>query len=411
MRNFQHRIRGLTLTFLFVAGFVLTVSSAIPAQAAEISVTPMLIELEQKPNSKNSFSFYVRSTEKTNVRLRLFDMSQQVTGYMGFKELPAGKAARPMSRITLDEETLRLPAGRAIQVTGKVHLARKVRGTQLFAVMVEEERPQEKRKGISISVRYAVVVKVNVKGRRHREIGKFDELSLVREKDGTLLLTGILSNNSPQDYNVKSFAQIRGLDNRLVETIELRSKAAWQKKEKHSRIFPGARVRLMGPVRKITKAGIYRVRVLNRLGKRGQAVTRQELRFEPDLFRGITPPGSSVGTLVQVTPSPIPATVRRNHSTFSVFTLANAGSEAVTVKLPVQGADAGAGAAQTYSFIPQELQILPGRKKRVVLKQQFSGQPDLGERIFKAEVAPPGGAAQTLAIRVVLKRREGKGGS
>ncbi|MEE8396953.1 MAG: hypothetical protein V3S29_12920 [bacterium] len=395
------------LIILFAVGSIHLWLGTPPAQAAEISVTPMLIELHPSPGKKAKFSFSLRSEEKTKVKLRIFDLAQQATGYMGFNEISAEKTGRNANPIELEKTSIQLPGKKPVQVKGQINLPRRVRGTQLFAVMVEEERPKDQRGGITINVRYAVVIKVDVKGRRYREVGKFDGLALVREKDGTLVLAGMLFNGSPQDYHVKSFAQIRDLDNKLDETVELRSKAAWQKKEKRSRIFPGARVRLLGPVRKVTQPGGYRVRVLNRLGKRGQTVTRTEMLFGPELLGGGTPPAPTLGPLVEVTPNPIPATLRRNNSSFSVFTLVNRGSETVTVHLPAAGASGDGSAAERFSFIPRKLQIPAGKKKRVVLKQQFSGQPRLGERIFQTTIQQAGGTPQPMAIRVLLGRKEG----
>ena len=191
-----------TVGWLPIAILVLALA-ATEGRGSEISVNPMLVELKQRPNSRKNFSFSIRSDKATEVQLKLFDMSQQLSGYMGFQEKQNQPGKRLPATIRLERTRITLPPEKSVTVRGQLRLSARVRGTQLFAVMVEEVKPKNDKKGIAINVRYAVVIKVNVLGRRSREIGKIETVTIEKNKSGKLILVGIHTNNSSQDYRVR----------------------------------------------------------------------------------------------------------------------------------------------------------------------------------------------------------------
>ena len=122
------------------------------ALATEISVTPMLIEKSQRPNTSAEFSFSVRANDKTDITLRPYDMAQLATGYMGFSETAPSKNKGQEPRLELETTRLTLPKEKAVKVSGKIKLPSRARGTWLFAVMVEEVTPEnEKKASVSLS--------------------------------------------------------------------------------------------------------------------------------------------------------------------------------------------------------------------------------------------------------------------
>ena len=398
-----------TALAILLAPALLLLSSPDRALAAGISVTPMLIEKSQRPNTSAEFSFSVRANDKTDITLRPYDMAQLATGYMGFSETAPSKNKGQEPRLELETTRLTLPKEKAVKVSGKIKLPSRARGTWLFAVMVQEVAPEKQKKGISIAVRYAVVIKVTVIGKKYRARGRFEEIRLARH-DGRLILSGLLTNTSPQDYRVESIAQVRGADNRLVETVRLRSKAAWQKEEALTWIFPAAQVRLFAPLKKLTQPGTYRLRIFNRLGSRGQTVVTQTLHVRPEDVQG--PPGKTKpsGPLIAVNPDPIPVKVRKDLTAFSVFTLSNLAQGTVEVRFPVQPSVSGGESRADFAFLPQELQILPGRKKRVILKQRLDRVSPGKAQVFQAEFRLADGEAQPLPIHARIEPEQKKRG-
>lgn len=373
------------------------------AKAAEFSVSPMLIEMEQKPHSKKSFSFSVHARKRGKIKLTPYGMVQNEAGHMEFFQSRPGQRKSNTAYLVLPKNSMTVTAKRPVLITGKVILPRRVRGTQLFAVMVEEDSSTLDKKGIRINVRYAVVIKVNVKGRTIRERGKMRPLVLKSDKKG-LLISGLLINDSLQDYRVLADLQVRDKDNRLLERIKMKSFASWKNGEKTSRIFPGAKVRLLGRITKITQPGTYTFFAISRLGKRGQIVTRQKILVTPAMLVNI--PKISGGSDAKVTYSPqtLKLTARADGSALTFLLFNNPSSHPVRIHL----SSTGRNKAGAYTFFPQTMTLRKGGKKRVLLKQQLSGQTADMTLSYSIEVVPDGGKSYRLSIPAIVQSRGGK---
>ena len=371
------------------------------AWAADIRVSPMLIELEQKPNTKVEFSFNVQSDQRTTAKLQIFDIAQQETGYMGFMEPVSDRNNISGLRVELDKTRISLSKNKTVTVKGRISIPRKAMGTKLAAIIVEEDQPDTGNNGISVRIRYAVVVKIHITGRAVRERGTFGNV-IPAKVDGHLLLSGILTNTSGVDYRVESIAQIRGLDNRLIEKIELKSEAAWQRQEDKTRIFPGARVRLLGQIRKITAPGTYKLRIIHRLGKRGQIVSSQEIIIETDHLSMAQEENSADQPAVVVNPNPIPVKLRKDRSAFSIFTLTNNDGEPVTVRFDSGQETEHDLRDRNFEFVPDVLVIAAGRKKRVILKQQFGDTTPENMPVFLARYERSDGNIGAFQIQTII---------
>lgn len=404
MKNLSHRGRrfyrlvwvgwAFSLVFLIAVGI---------AKGAEFSVSPMLIEMEQKPNSKKGFSFSVHAKKRGKIKLTPYGMVQKETGHMEFFQSRPGQRKSNTAYLVLQKNSITVTAKRPALIKGKVILPRRVRGTHLFAVMVEEDSSTLDKKGIRINVRYAVVIKVNVKGRKIRERGKMRPLALKRDKKG-LLISGLLINDSLQDYRVLAEVQVRDKDNQLLERIHLKSFASWKNGEKTSRIFPGAKVLLLGRITKITQPGVYSLFAVSRLGKRGQIVTRQKIHVTPAMLVNI--PKVSRGSLAKVTYSPetLKLTARADGSALTFLLFHNPSGHKVEVNFPANERNR----AGAYTFFPKTMTLRKGGKKRVLLKQQLSGLKAGMSLSYSIEVVTDGGKSYRLNIPAIVQSRSRK---
>ncbi len=369
-------------------------------KGAELSVSPMLIEIEQRPNSEHAFSFSVHAKSSGEIKLTPFGMAQQESGHMEFFAASPGKRESKGPFVLLEKSNLNITANRPVVVKGKVVLPRRVRGTKLFAVMVEEGESESKANGIRINVRYAVIIKVKIAGKHVRERGQFDGIR-IEKVNGKPMISGVLSNVSLQDYRVRSHLQLRDGNNRLLERIELKSAATWKNGDERSLVFPGAKVRLMGRLEKVTRPGSYRMRIVNRLGRRGQVVVSGEIEIKPEHLAEALPPSvvSRNPNPVRVTPNPIRIKWRKDRTAFSVLTLVNTQVKAVLVRLPSGPTDGNRTGG--YTFVPREVRLAGKGRGRVILKQKQVGSMVNAQQTFTAEVVDESGVSTPLEIRTV----------
>ncbi len=371
-------------------------------KGAELSVSPLLIEMTQQPNSEKAFSFSVHAKSRGKINITPYHMAQQESGHVEFFAGSPGKRDPKSPFVLLEKTTMSVPADRPVVVKGKVVLPRRIRGTRLFAVMVEEGDTESKANGIRVNVRYAVIIRVKIAGKHARERGRFDGIR-IEKVDGKPMISGVLTNLSLQDYRVRSQLQLRDKNNRLLERIELKSASTWKNGDERSLIFPGARVRLLGRLEKVTRPGTYKMRIVNRLGQRGQVVVSRDIEIGPEHLAKPSPSlkNSDPAGSVQVTPNPVPVKWRRDRTAFSVFTLINTREKPVVVRLPSGESDGDR--VEQFSFIPREVRLAARGRGRVILKQRHVGSDPKAQQTFTAQVVDENGVSTPLEIRAVSK--------
>lgn len=366
--------------------------------AVELAVTPMLIEMEHKANARVPFTFTVTANKRTRIKLTPYDMAQQISGHMDFIERSSTTPRNTMA-ISFKNDRLTIPASQPTAIKGTLILPRKQQGTQLVAIMVEEDNPESSGNGIRVNVRYAVIIRVNVLGGLARERGRVERISM-SQHEGRLMMSGVLTNLSSYDYRVSSQLEIRDNNNKLLERVKLKSQAAWKNGQDQSRVFPGAQVRLLGPVKSIVQPGQYKVRMISRLGHKGQIVVGQTINLTAEQLPKIVPLKVDNQPRLAVAPNPLPVTVRPDKSAISFFTVTNSGAESMTVIFPAKSEQARQPSA--FQFYPQRIELRPGKQKRVLLKQQFpsAGLPE--ERTFRAKLMRGTNIQKPLEIRTVI---------
>ena len=346
--------------------------------SAEFAVSPMMIEIDAKPDQVKEFSFNIRANTAGRVILRPFDMRQEKSGHMGFIEADLSKKEIAASWVSLKRDRYRLRKGQDVHVTGKVNVPRKTHGTYLVSVMVEEDRSGSEETGIAVTVRYAVILKVNVKGRRDRAKSRISDIDILAYK-GKLILSGILKNQSKSDYWVKATAQIRDERGRLVEKVTMKTQSAWERHDPKSRVFPGAVVDLVGPIGKLNKPGEYQLLLQTRLGKHGQPSIRKKFIVTKEQLLAANVVITSDQQMLAMSPGKLKARLRKNNTTFSSFTITNNGDEEVALNFPQWNDDGvinkkngkNEKGLTHYEFVPKKLVLAPNQRHSVILKQRF----------------------------------------
>jgi hypothetical protein len=249
-----------------------------------VGVQPLTIETELSPNKKGEFEIEIFSTsnEDTAVHLSLFDPVQKEDGSLDFIE--AGKSSDSCSSwIKLSRTDLVVPAGERVVLKGEIIAPRGASGVKIGTVMIEP--PYEKKeKGISVRVRYAVIIKLKVKGKTIMESARFEGMSIKTTNEGIPVIEAHVKNTSAVDFKARGQVILQDESGRIVETIKLttiyleekkrRSKEdkktskKTEKEEELQTVYPGAKVAFIGMINKPLKEGEYTAILNMRYGKR-----------------------------------------------------------------------------------------------------------------------------------------------
>ena len=264
----------------FVTGILVSLS----AQAADIAVSPLLIDLSATANESVPFEFNIAGKDRAKVRLSVYDLAQMETGHMGFIEANADDKLSKINWITLEKSTLEIRKDSNQAVRGEVKLPRKSNGNYLAAVMVEEIKEGDRKNGINLNVRYAVILNINATSKKSRPRIKteFKALELVRVDD-RLMLVGDFTNRSNKDGFLLSEVHIRDNNRKLVEKVRLMTESAWQRQDPASRVFPESRVKVFGFVGSDLSEGTYEFKVRNRFSDRSQPTYKVKLDYNDSI--------------------------------------------------------------------------------------------------------------------------------
>ena len=370
---------------------LLAVSTASPAIAGEFAISPMVIDIDAKPGSKQEFSFNVHGKKTGNVRVYFSHMEQQSTGHMDFKDMNAIDAEF-VSWIKLDKDSFFVPQGETITVTGEIEIPRKTNGSRLLAIMVEEEKPVNT-KGISINVRYAVILNLDIQGKKTRAYGAFTDLK-IEEQNDRHYVSGWFQNTSSVDEILSSEIYIRDASRRLVEKVILKTKSAWQRGDFASLVYPDGKVKVYGLIDKEIENGTYSLMARNRFGGRVLPSIRQEA-----IVSGIEKIQEEVAQNdreVRVVPNPVLVSMKSSGGGFSMVRIINPLDEEIVITFP----DNHPQLHDSFRFSPSELTIAAGATGIATLRQSaFDALP--AKVTFDARIKGDTALQQLIRINAV----------
>lgn len=329
--------------------------------AGEFAISPMLIEISTTPGSKEVFEFHIFGKKSGKVKVSPFSMRQQPTGHMAFVDL-TGKVEETADWLDLSDSLIDVKENEDYTITGTLTIPRKAAGNHLLALMVEEVKG-ERNKGVSLSVRYAIVVNINIIGKKSRIKGSFSDL-VIEEQEGKYFVSGWFESLSTQDAALNSIAYIRNESKKLVGKIPLRTQSAWQRGDYESRIFPKAKVKVYGPIDKSLHSALYTLSARNRFGGKMQPM----YRANPKMYVFNQEKQEKITTSIAIAPNPLPLKVNKRGQSFSALQLKNTYGKPVTLTLPKHKDESPI----EFKFIPNVVNLNPSASKMIVLKEKFT---------------------------------------
>jgi hypothetical protein len=325
--------------------------------AADLSVQPLYLEFKNMGKEEENFEIKVSSTAAAIVNVTLYEAKQDLSGKLSFIE------SNNKEIIELKKNRYSFKRKGVEAITGKIIYPKKLNKTIVYALMIEEEK-NEAIKGIGINVRYAVVFKINTNKRRIYEKGTFSKLN-IKKAGQRIVIQGLFENTTVKDYKVISTAYVRDNRNKLIERIPLKTASSWKKDVDESIVFPNSKVHLVGPLSKISKAGTYRITVINKINNKRQIIKKETIKISKDILKQVAKNDVKAGEIV-VRPGPIEITLKNKRQAHYRIEITNPSNENIEVVLPMLSINGSK--EKSYTFFPSTLRIMPGKKKYAVLK-------------------------------------------
>lgn len=340
---------------------ILTVlSTSAAAFSAGLSVQPLYLEFAKKRKVKREpFSVTVSSENTMRLKLDLYKAVQERSGKLSFiKELD-----EPNNTIELKKYRYLLKANKRTTIPGFINYPRKTNNTYVYALMIEEDKAKTNA-GINVNIRYAVILKVNTGHRKTPIKAEISRIGL-SNSESRLILSSTIVNKGAKDFYIKAKAKIRDESNKLVETVDIRSASAWQRKDPSSIIFPNSEVELAGSISRITTPGTYSVAIHGRINNRksiSQTSKLEVLSSHIDVINRDDPKSSTVSIL----PAKLEIVAKRDVTSYMKFSILNQGRREIEVGFPtLQG---GKNLSYNYLFIPSQVKVRPGSSKKILIK-------------------------------------------
>ncbi|MFL0798601.1 MAG: hypothetical protein K6L73_14060 [Cellvibrionaceae bacterium] len=329
--------------------------------AAEFAISPMMIELDSSPGINEKFSFQIHGKKAGIARIFMSDLQQEASGHMSFSEFKDTKSNNLVSWITLEKNSVKVKQDETVTIDGVINIPRRTTGSHVAAIMVEEEKTGES-SGINLNVRYAIIIAVNIDGKKSRISTAYEGLT-IEEQNGNYFVSAWFSNNSIIDSKLQSVAYIRSADRKLLEKVELKTKSAWQRNDKLSRVFPKAKVKVYGIIKSDIPNGALELSARNRFGGRMQPLKKATVNFKTTKILATKEDSSKSDSIL---PDTIALKVKSNQG-FAAITIKNPLENEVVIELPESGVRDGID----FTFTPSTFTLQPKQSQMVIIRQRF----------------------------------------
>jgi len=321
--------------------------------AGTVSVKPLTIDLELSSNKKAEFEIEIYSTsprEDASIHISLFDAIQKESGGMDFGDI--GKSPYSCAQwIRFEKTDFIVHAGETVTIKGEVLVPAANSGSRLAAIMVEPGY-DKKAKGISIRLRYAVVLRLRVKGRPIIEQAEIEKLGVKKLSDDVPAIEAVISNKSEIDFIAKGRVTLQDDLGKIVSSMDLTTESLEHKKQfkkkegkrlkgkgkeedDGQKLFPGAKVAFFGKIDKPLPAGEYTATINLKYGKRS-LVTKQKVKLTEDMMASLSKGSGHNAASFEVKPEDLEIKGQAGGVRSAVFNITNITEEPIKVVLSVK---------------------------------------------------------------------------
>ncbi|MFW6006991.1 MAG: hypothetical protein ACOCQ5_03295 [Halanaerobiales bacterium] len=299
------------LFMLYLILLILFYSSVISAAG----VRPLVLNFDLKPGASSEFELLLTpGSVRENIELSLYYPIQQLNGNLSYEEGDPVKH-QVLNWIKLDETEVVVPAGEEKLVRGEVKVPYGASGTHTAVIMIEpvEDEDSNNKNLFSFKVRYAVRININID--RPGQRVKMDLLDFDLRPDGenNPVLWTHIKNPSPLHYNASGEVTIRDENRKLIERVEISTKAAARAGRAATRIYPKSELIFEGKVQEPLFPGNYDLQLFMKYAEGRQLIERKwvtvgeeymsdKIRYlgiEPEIISDDIYPGAAVSEVIQ----------------------------------------------------------------------------------------------------------------
>ncbi len=360
--------------------------------AANIGVYPLYIELNGDGKVEESFEINISSDRSAKIKLSVLRASQNKEGKLDF--FPMDEKTMN-SILKMKSKTHTFVRAGVWKARGTIVFPKSGNQTEAFTLMVEEVKPSSE-KGVSVRVRYAVVLKTTNSSKRVFENGKVNNIKIGFNNQNPVLISEF-QNLSLKDFKVSSYAIIRDEKNNFIGKLPLKTKSAWQKQSDTSMIFPKAKVELVGEFEKLNLNGNYEVQVVAKINNKRQIIKKQKIKINTLLNKNL-----NVAKKI-ITSFPLKKEVffKEGRGGQYRFVVKNPTDEDIVIVLPQDKVTPFGD----YKFMPRKLVIRKGGEKTAIFKTQKNRKKIWDLSKLKADIQNNlGKSLKKLPLNIIVKR-------
>ena len=356
--------------------FIITLTSSF---CSAVGVQPLTVDLQLRPGQTGRFNLILSpSGRQESVQFEVYQPAQTYSGNLVFMKAEP-EVFPEMNWVTLPSDPVIVPANEQRQVPISISVPFGASGTHVITIMVEPE-PEEATNNVAIQVRYAIRVIVRVTGPSLPVRGELSFLRLEKDEHGRQLITAEVSNPSHVDFEAEVEVTIRGENRSLIERLNLRTQPGHQNDSNITRIYPGAKVLFTNYPERYLPPGTYFFSAILKYGERGQSIINETITIEPGDFE--PPSDDSLGTIINVKPARIEASLDPKKRQTGAIELFNASQEQIYVRVtPAEFKPGYEYSAQDWLQvygISESIPLAPMQPGRFILTMQVPPEAEPG---------------------------------
>ncbi|SIR53096.1 hypothetical protein [Halanaerobium kushneri] len=247
-------------------------------------VKPLVLNFDLKPGETSNFVLTLTpGSVRETIDLIPYYPTQNLSGGLNY-ELGDSTTHPFLNWIELEKDQIIVPPGQEQIVRGRINVPYNAAGSHTAVIMVEQVDNENMNSGLlNFKVRYAVRININIERPGQRSRAEITELGLGKNKDGNPQISAHIKNVSPLYFNASAEATIRDENNRLIERLNIVSKAAARANNLNTRIYPNSEVIFQADLNQPLYPGEYNLQVYLKYGDNRQLVERKNITLKEEL--------------------------------------------------------------------------------------------------------------------------------
>lgn len=249
-------------------------------------VKPLILNFDLKPGESTNFELTLTpSGARETIKLTPYQPTQNLSGGLNY-EVGDPTKHLALNWIELAESQVIVAPNQDRVVSGQINVPYDAAGSHTAVVMVEQVDSADQNDNLlQFKVRYAARININIDRPGQQMKAEISKIELKKNKDGNPELLSTIKNVSSLHFNAAAEATIRDENNRLIERLNVVSKAAARIDNLSTRIYPNSEVNFQADLSQPIFPGEYNLQVYLNYGDNRKLVERKTITLEEKLTK------------------------------------------------------------------------------------------------------------------------------